>query len=307
MSGFASTYLVEPLLFPARFSGDSLGPHAVSLPIARERVGVEGLSDELLAAARTRFGALLLPGAPAGGPRVRVFHAPPSDFVPLDLKGRELTMDVDWEEGGVRLAGPGFCARLSHEVPRAALFVSHGDPFAIGALENVLRVLTAYRLAEQGGALLHSAAVRHGGDGALLFPGRSGAGKTTLCTKSREEGREVLSDELNAVFPGPAGPRIVALPFAGDYGPAAPGEERSLSAVVDLRKGAPGERAHLAPLPRARAIAQLFARAPFVNGDPYRRDRLFTNLERLFAEVPLKTLTFSLEEPVWPALEESTT
>ncbi len=305
MTPFAAAYLVEPLLFPARFSGDPLGPHAIALPVAREEMLVDGLSDELLAAVRARFGSLASPAPFGQPPQVRVFEAPASDFVPLDLRGRELTMDVDWEDAGVRLAGAGFCARISLSEPRAALFVSKGDIFAIGALENVLRVLTAYRLASVGGALLHSAAVEHG-EGALLFPGRSGAGKTTLSTKCREEGHAVLSDELNAVFPGPYGPRVVALPFAGDYGPAAPGEERPLSAVVDLRKGQPGERASLAPLPRARAIAQLFARAPFVNGDPYRRDGFFASLETLFANVPLKTLTFSLEQPVWPALEEST-
>jgi hypothetical protein len=87
------------------------------------------------------------------------------------------------------------------------------NPFA---LDSLLRVLWSTFLSLEGGALVHSCGLRHG-DGALVFPGISEAGKSTLARKM-EDPDDVLSDELVALRPGDDGVwRAHGTPFWGDF------------------------------------------------------------------------------------------
>ena len=61
----------------------------------------------------------------------------------------------------------------------------------------MLRVLYATILPRVGGMLIHSCGLRHAEVG-VVFPGRSGAGKTTLARKA-PDADDVLSDELVVV------------------------------------------------------------------------------------------------------------
>ena len=64
-------------------------------------------------------------------------------------------------------------------------------------VDCMLRVLYATILPRVGGMLIHSCGLRHAEVG-VVFPGRSGAGKTTLARKA-PDADDVLSDELVAV------------------------------------------------------------------------------------------------------------
>jgi hypothetical protein len=79
----------------------------------------------------------------------------------------------------------------------------------------ILRVIWSTLLPRVGGMLIHSCGLRHEEVG-VVFPGRSGAGKTTLARKA-PDADDVLSDELVVVRRGDDGWRVSGTPFWGDF------------------------------------------------------------------------------------------
>lgn len=87
------------------------------------------------------------------------------------------------------------------------------NPFA---LDSLFRVLWSTFLSLEGGALIHSCGLREH-EGALVFPGVSEAGKTTLARKMPEPD-DVLSDEMVAIRTDAHGKwRVHGTPFWGDF------------------------------------------------------------------------------------------
>lgn len=297
---FASEFLHTPDLFPGRRSGESWGDRRVRIDIPGGPYAFSGLSARQEEGVRSRFGALC---HESGGAAVetRVFAAPASDFREIDTRGWEYNLSMDFTAGSVRFAGLRLMGRMDWAPSLAGGLWSpegDGDLFA-PVLENFFRVLSAYRLLETGGALLHSAAVADG-DGAFLLLGPSGAGKTTAARLCEERGALVLSDDLNAVVPDGAGARVEKLPFTGDLGDRAGGPVRvPLCAVLRLEKGSEDR---LVPLSPARALASLLAASPFANRDPWREEVLSGTLERLARTVPAYTLVFSRTGGLWDIL-----
>ncbi|KAF0283194.1 hypothetical protein [Spiribacter roseus] len=82
---------------------------------------------------------------------------------------------------------------------------SHCDRFVEGSVRSLaeIRERVQYRLidAQHEALLLHGAAIVRNGQ-AVIFPARSGAGKTTLAAWCVSQGEQVLTDELVAVTPG---------------------------------------------------------------------------------------------------------
>ncbi|HSF42169.1 MAG TPA: hypothetical protein VLT87_20375 [Thermoanaerobaculia bacterium] len=297
---FAAEFLHTPDLFPGRRSGESWGDRRIAVGTPGGPYVFSGLSADQEAGLRRRFGTLCRePGG--AGIETRVFAVPASDFREVDTRGWEYNLSMDFSPGSVRFAGLRLMGRMDW-VPslKGGLWSPEGDGDLFApVLENFFRVLTAYRLLETGGALLHSAAVAEG-DGAFLLLGPSGAGKTTASRLCEERGGLVLSDDLNAVVPGSAGAWVEKLPFTGDLGDRTGGPVRvPLRAILRLEKGS-GER--LVPLSPARAFAHLLAASPFANRDPWREEALLGTLERLARSVPAYTLVFSLGGGLWDIL-----
>ena len=86
------------------------------------------------------------------------------------------------------------------------------SPFAV---DCVLRVMFATLLPRSGGLLIHGCGLRHAAVG-VVFPGQSGAGKTTLARKA-PDADDVLSDEIVAVRKLEDGWRVFGTPFWGDF------------------------------------------------------------------------------------------
>lgn len=298
---FGGAFLRHPDLFPARRSGEPWGDRAVALDVAGGPYLLSGLAAPQEEALRHRFGPLCGPPG-AGGTASAVFRAPASDFLPIDTRGWEYSLDLDPAPAALRVAGLHLMARLDW---RPGLAGALWTPEAAGeewasVCENYLRLLTAYRLLEEGGALLHSAGVSDG-EGAWLLLGPSGAGKTTASRLCLAGGGTVLSDDLNAVLFGDGGPHLRKLPFTGDLGDRAGGPESvPLRAVLRL---AQGEAEGLSPLSPAAALASLVAASPFVNRDPWRREALLAVLERLARAVPAWEVTFAREGGLWTLLK----
>jgi hypothetical protein len=138
----------------------------------------------------------------------------------------------------------------------------HFDPSPAGpryALDYPLdELLFQHRLAREGAAEVHACGVVWRGR-ALLFCGRSGAGKSTTARlwKRHARGARLLSDDRVVLRPGRRGVRAHGTPWHGDGGFAA-ASSAPLGALFFLKRG--GE-SRLRPLLRAQAAARLFARS----------------------------------------------
>jgi len=299
---FGHGFLRNPDLFPARPAGEPWGDRELVLDLPGGPYGFSGLSADQEEAALARFGDLRLDSEPAVA--TTVFRAAAEDFLEIDTRGWEYALDFDSGPSSVRLAGLDLTGRLDwRPALRGALWTPAGsalvpeDRFP-GIFENFCRVLVAYRLHELGGAVVHGAAVVDGGE-ALLFAGPSGAGKSTVARMALERGMTVLSDDLNALLPGPV---LCGLPFTGDLDKADSRARYPLRALLRLEKDTDDR---LRPLGRAETAACLLACSPFVNADPDRHAALLSTYLGLMEGVPAYALRFSLAGGMWGILPEA--
>jgi hypothetical protein len=126
-----------------------------------------------------------------------------------------------------------------------------------------------------------------GARGGYLVVGPSGAGKTTMARAAAAlPGARVLSDERSVVRPTPDGWVLDGTPWYGE-GQFAERATAPLAGVLWLEKS---DRDELAPLPSARALANLFSChfAPYWSEAG--RLRTLAALERLVREVPVAIL-----------------
>ena len=290
MAEFARRFLRYPDLFPSRIGGEAWGAGRLRLDFAGGPQVIEGLADWQIEVIEAAWGPLAGPAGESEPARFRLLRAAQRDFRQIDLCAWPNSFDFDHQPERVRFAGRHALAVL--ELPggrleRGALWSAAGDgaEFA-GVFENFFRVALAYRLLDLGGVLLHSAAVVDGGR-AYVFVGRSGAGKSTLSRLSLDGGREVLSDDLNAVAlesSGQEGDRVIGgrLPFAGVLrSPVSARRSVPLGGLLSLEQAPPGAAHDVEEVSRARGVASLLAAAPFVNADPLRAERL----ERVLLEI----------------------
>ncbi|MDH3522241.1 MAG: hypothetical protein OES32_01520 [Acidobacteriota bacterium] len=303
---FGNQFLTEPALFPARCAGLPAGEARLAVELPGGPYLLEGLSAGQHAALARRYGERCSsPAAGARGTELRVFRADPSEFVTIDRRGWTNRFDFEYHERSVHVAGSQTMARISWQ-PRlaAALWTAldAGGEF-LEAFENCFRVLSAYRLLELGGAILHSSCVVSEGV-AWVFLGPSGAGKTTIARLALASGRAVLSDDINALRATDSAALVEKMPFAGELGPT--NERVGPFPVAALARIEQAARDSWRPLSTAAAVAAVLGCAPFVNGDPYRLPVLMDNLESLVRGIPTGVLEFSLGGAPWPVLEAAT-
>ena len=301
---FGESFLSNPDLFPARQTGETWGDEQVVIQFAGNDYICAGMSATQAAAVRERFGPMCAaaPQSPRPSVVLTAFRAADADFV-SDERVWEFDFDLDYAPDAVSFAGFHFMGRLDW-LPRlqAALWSPEDERLVSHAIfENVLRVVAAYHLLEQGGLLLHSAAVADA-TGADIFFGPSGAGKSTISRLGHDAGRRVLSDDMNALRATPTGVVVEKLPFAGDFGQTteSAGVDFQVRGLYHLQQG---PRHEVAPMSRARAVAALLGCAPFVNRNPFRYDELVRKLQDLNARLPVRVLTFSPEPSLWGLLD----
>lgn len=127
---------------------------------------------------------------------------------PLTVTATERTIGLSRWDFGVRLRARGGQRRVSYRGRGRCEM----NPFSV---DCVLRVLWATLLPRVDGMLVHSCGLRHA-EVAVVFPGPSGVGKTTLARKSPDPD-DVLSDELCVIRRADDGWRVHGSPFWGDF------------------------------------------------------------------------------------------
>lgn len=148
----------------------------------------------------------------------------------------------------------------------------------VARLDSALRIALCFELLRRGGFLCHAAAV----DG-WLFPGRSGAGKTTL-GRLAPPGR-LLSDELVGVRRG----RLYGTPFFGEFRPGDSARSHPLLAVILLdRAGPTGAR----PVSKSEAAVRMLECAFFFGDDAASARRLPGLAKAAVRRVPALALSY---------------
>ena len=161
-------------------------------------------------------------------------------------------------------------------------------------LHPVDRVLCMGVLAHRSAFIVHSCGWSCDGK-SVLFPGVSGAGKTTLCRQLMAAGRGVvLSDDRVILREGAAGFRACGTPWPGDAKQAR-NESAPLAALCFIEKS-PEHR--LTPIRPAEALRRLLEAASVPWFSPGLRDLVLPLVERLVSTVPAYRLGFHPEPGV---------
>jgi hypothetical protein len=183
-------------------------------------------------------------------------------------------------DGTLRIWGPEFAAQATPDRRRV---VCSGSPQRLD-IENVVKLLMADWLLDQGGLLLHSVAVSWS-NRACLFTGPSGAGKSTLGALCAVAGWQLLGDELVAVRP-------TGGTYLCDGTPWNVGAPRSamLKLVGDM---AFAQHARLQTIDPGPLLRLMLANAVMPDPSASGRAKLFRNASRLLERVPSVRLYFA--------------
>ncbi|HEX7154592.1 MAG TPA: hypothetical protein VF618_24115 [Thermoanaerobaculia bacterium] len=293
---FATRFLVSPSLFPARLAGERWGGLSFDLDLPGGPFRIHGLSASQHESLQSRYeNAGLDPSFD-----LTLYRAPATDFLDVDTRGWEYSLDYEASDSTVAIAGLHLMARLDLARHRGAIWTPVDTVDELwGIVENVLRPLVAERLLMTGGLLVHSAAIALDGHG-FLFAGPSGAGKSTVSRLALAAEHAVLSDDLNALVRDGDGFRLLPLPFTGDLTRAELSRVAvPLDALVKLEKG-DGESARVMPLSTAASL--LVSAAPYVNQDPHRAQLLLDRAAEVASTASRAILTFRRDGDIWPIL-----
>ena len=219
------------------------------------------------------------------------------EIVPYAMLPGAIDLDEDlsvrFEDNRWILARGDFHAELDTDMRRGHIRQA-ATPYAIDA---AFRILHSLLLAKQGGLLVHAAsAVRYGR--AFLFPGVSGAGKTTISRVAPPD-VTLLSDEIS--YLRRKGDEYVAFgtPFAGELGQ--PGENiHAPLAVLYLLAQGPVNR--IERVSEAEATRALLESVLFFAHDSELIRRVFDSVCDLVQRVPVKRLTFVPDSSVWEVI-----
>lgn len=164
----------------------------------------------------------------------------------------------------------------------------HGaeTPYAFNYPCDQVAVLNA--LAPRGVCVVHAGAVEFNGQ-ALIFCGRSGAGKTTLSRLCRDHGATLLNDDRQFLFIKNEKAYVAPTPWHGSE-PEINNRAAPLRAILHLDQ-APHNA--LTPICGALALARLLGNtvAPFYRADAM--EDILSLLESLTRLIPSKSLAFA--------------
>jgi hypothetical protein len=301
-----NTYLTNPEWSPVAGDDPACGAAELYIDFVGGPYHVLGLNNQQEQQIRKHFAEACVTEPPNKNEAVdiHVYRAPEDSFHLPDPFPLYRTFELDAQQNQVRVAGENLYAviDLGGTISGHLWTIEHEEYFHSNTFENFFRMLVTYRLMESGGMLLHSAGVVNR-DEAFLFPGRSDDGKSTLSRLSIEEGRSVLSDDMNAVTWHDGHPYVEKVPFTGDLKRTwTRSSSYPLKALFAIRKATATSISELSP---ARTLTLLTSCTPYINADAHRMSQLLENLYRLTEKVPAHILEFSLSGDIWDTIEAS--
>jgi len=196
-------------------------------------------------------------------------------------------------EDGYVVSGPSHWIRISPGLDRVDARVIRYFQVA-----TVLRIALCTILPIRGqGFLTHAAAIA-GNSGGYLFPGRSGAGKSTIVENS--PGKRCLAEE-NAVVRKENGEyQVFGFPlWARLYALSMIPEPTPLKGMFLLAKGSP----QINPVTSRHALTYLMRSVCFPLEDVESRNRVLDTCSKFVREVPVAELVFAKNPEFWRCIE----
>jgi hypothetical protein len=255
------------------------------LEIGGVRVAVTAREAELHARLRARYAAFLTE-RPADWTVTATVAA---SVARLGRQARaERTAD-----GSVRFERSDFRGAVDLVARRAEVELMDTEEYSF---DTFLRMMLSLVLDESDGLLVHAASLARDGRG-YLFPGVSGAGKTTVARVSTDA--VLLSDELSIVTRCAAHPRAHGTPFWGELARGGDNRVVPLAGIYFLRQ-ALEHRVH--PLPARLAVARLLTTVMSFLREPDVVAAVFRRAAALVDAVPSFELEFRPDDGFWPLI-----
>ncbi len=303
---FGDRFLTDPTQFPSSTNGTPWGNERLIVDFVGGPYLITGLSLSQAELLRDHFEESCTTATTEQMGRVHIQICQDSDksFKDISKTPREITFDLDHQKNHLNISGLYVMARLDFQPALSAtLWTCKNDDSLFSGIifENIFRMVVTYRLHEDNGMLIHSGAVVDDGE-AVLFPGRSNDGKSTLSKLSLQTGRTVLSDDMNALTWENGVPILEKVPFAGDLGRTwTRSSQYPLKGIFAISKTA---ETILEPMAAPQAVALLVASTPYLNTDSMRMADLLANLHQLAMTVPTGRLGFTKNEDFWPEIQQ---
>lgn len=199
----------------------------------------------------------------------------------------EIDIKYNKENNTLYLNSDKFIGEYNVEKKKGKLICNHYlyfNPF--------LRIIFALVLLKEGGFLVHAAGMVHDGDG-YIFPGKSGAGKSTISKLSNE--KIILSDELALVKKNKDKFIIHGTPFWGEY-EEAKNKFTEIKGIYFLKKDEKNFTKNLSPLI---ALKMLLPNIFFYGIDKEFTKKIFNLCHEFIESVPSYELHFVPEPSFW--------
>lgn len=168
-------------------------------------------------------------------------------------------------------------------------------PYRFDAL---LRVIYSLWLVKFGGLMVHAAGVK-GHDGAHVFCGVSGSGKTTIARLS--EDKVILCDELIAIRSVNGSYYVYGTPFMSGFASGGVNIKADLRHIFLLEKD---HRNFLMLLDQRRRLKELFQCIVFFGENTNLLNTLFNLCTDIVEEVPFYQLHFLPDRSFWECIKE---
>jgi len=163
-------------------------------------------------------------------------------------------------------------------------------------IEYFIRVVTAIRIFNLGGIMVHAAGIENDGFG-FLFTGYSGAGKTTVCRVS--EGQKILNDDLVILNSSDNGWNIYSTPFTNPTQVKPTSGKSPLHMILHLKQA----RIHqLTDVPNSKAIAELLTHCPVISMSSVLLPELISRCIKIIDHTRVKELHFLPDNGFWELL-----
>jgi hypothetical protein len=160
---------------------------------------------------------------------------------------------------------------------------------SVFAFDSLLRVLLSVIASQGGKMIIHAAAIGFARR-AIIFPGVSGSGKSTMCRLLN--GDQILNDEIVCLGLDEAGRgRVWGTPFWGEMG-SGPVWQRPVkaAAIMFLKKSIRHTRIH--PMKTAMALTKLLRCCCLFGSDTNLVEKALANASRLVEILPCYELEF---------------
>ncbi len=245
-----------------------------------------------------------------------------SNFVchmPKNMKGA-IHVHVEESPPAVsRPAGPGIVLEepaIGHDVSTGKWTISQGDAYGefypahrkgrfsyspglhgIG-FDSFLRFACSFVLTQENAFLIHASALIRGGN-AYLFPGRSGAGKTTIVKLSSDA--VLLSDDIPIVMIGQDNvPMVCGTPFRSSFNVQGENASAPLAGIYFPVKDT---KNFTIPLGKTRALLEFMPPVVLYGSTPRYAERIFDLCAMTIMKVPAFELHFLPDPAFWECID----